>query len=64
MTEKKFSKEELEAWYGKLAQSTKEKMDQWKDGLDEDTRREVRKYWASISVITFLLGYCVGKYLF
>lgn len=28
--------------------------------LDTETRREVRKFWIAISVVTFLLGVAIG----
>lgn len=37
-----------------------QKIQEWKDSLDTDTRREVRKYWMIISGITFLVGLFIG----
>lgn len=39
-------------------------VDEWKSGLDAETRRTVRPYWITISVITFVLGCGVGNLLF
>lgn len=40
-----------------------EKIQEWKDSLDTDTRREVRKYWAGISVIALLVGIFIGTFI-
>lgn len=37
-----------------------QKIQEWKDSLNTDTRREVRKYWMIISGITFLVGLFIG----
>lgn len=39
-------------------------VDEWKSGLDAKTRRTVRPYWITISVITFVLGCAVGHLFF
>lgn len=39
-------------------------VDEWKSGLDAETRRTVRPYWITISVITFVLGCAVGHLFF
>lgn len=39
------------------------KITEWKSGLDAETRRAVRPYWITISVITFVLGCGVGNFL-
>lgn len=39
------------------------KITEWKFGLDAETRRAVRPYWITISVITFVLGCGVGHFL-
>lgn len=46
-----------------LAEDFEEKVDEWKSGLDAETRRAVRPYWITIAVIAFVLGCGVG-YLF
>lgn len=40
-----------------------EKIQEWKDSLDTDTRREVHKYWAGISVIALLVGIFIGTFI-
>lgn len=40
-----------------------EKIQEWKDSLDTDTRREVRKYWVGISVIALLVGIFIGTFI-
>ena len=40
-----------------------EKIQEWKDSLNTDTRRVVRKYWMGISVIAFLVGIFIGTYI-
>lgn len=40
------------------------KITEWESGLDTETRRAVRPYWITISVITFVLGCGVGHYFF
>lgn len=37
---------------------------EWKFGLDAETRRAVRPYWITISVIAFVLGCGVGHLFF
>lgn len=39
-------------------------VDEWKSGLDAETRRAVRPYWIAISVIAFVLGCGVGHLFF
>ena len=39
-----------------------EKMQSEKEGLETETRREVRKAWACIAVVTFLIGLGVGHF--
>lgn len=46
-----------------LAEDFEEKVDEWKDGLDAETRRAVRPYWLAITAISFVLG-CGVTYLF
>nr|DAH43626.1 MAG TPA: protein of unknown function (DUF883) [Caudoviricetes sp.] len=46
-----------------VAEDFEEKVDEWKSGLDAETRRAVRPYWITIAVIAFVLGCGVG-YLF
>lgn len=40
-----------------------EKIQEWKDSLNTDTRRVVRKYWMGISIIAFLVGIFIGIYI-
>lgn len=47
-----------------LAEDFEEKVDEWKSGLDAETRRAVRPYWITISVIAFVLGCGVGHLFF
>ena len=46
-----------------LAEDFEEKVDEWKSGLDAETRRAVRPYWLAITAISFVLG-CGVTYLF
>ena len=45
-----------------LAEDFEERVDEWKSGLDAETRRAVRPYWITISVIAFVLGCAVGQF--
>lgn len=65
------TKEEVKALLEKLGMKVDEitdeiaaEVDEWKSGLDTETRRAVRPYWITISVITFVLGCGVGNLLF
>lgn len=65
------TKEEAKALLEKLGMKVDEITDdvaaavaEWKSGLDAETRRAVRPYWITISVITFVLGCGVGNLLF
>lgn len=65
------TKEEAKAFLDKIGVKVDEitddivaKVDEWKSGLDAETRRAVRPYWITISVITFVLGCGVGHLLF
>lgn len=40
------------------------KVETYKATLDTETRRTVRKFWAVVSVIAFVLGCGVGNLLF
>lgn len=64
------TKEEAKALLEKLGMKVDEitddiaaAVDEWKSGLDSETRRTVRPYWITISVITFVLGCGVGHFL-
>ena len=46
-----------------LADDIEERIDEWKDSLDAETRRAVRPYWLAITAIAFVLG-CGVTYLF
>ena len=54
------TKEEAKALLEKLGM----KVDEVSDELDTETRRAVRPYWITISVITFVLGCGVGHLFF
>lgn len=65
------TKEEAKAFLDKIGVKVDEitddivaKVDKWKSGLDTETRRAVRPYWITISVITFVLGCGVGHLFF
>lgn len=65
------TKEEAKAFLDKIGVKADEITDdiaaevaEWKAGLDTETRRTVRPYWITISVITFVLGCGVGNLLF
>lgn len=65
------TKEEAKAFLDKIGVKVDEitddivaKVDEWKSGLDAETRRAVRPYWITISVITFVLGCGVGHLFF
>lgn len=65
------TKEEAKALLEKLGMKVDEVSDEleakimeWKAGLDTETRRAVRPYWITISVITFVLGCGVGHLCF
>lgn len=49
---------------GEITDDIAAEVDEWKAGLDTETRRAVRPYWITISVITFVLGCGVGNLLF
>lgn len=48
---------------GEITDDIAAEVDEWKSGLDAETRRTVRPYWITISVITFVLG-CGAGHLF
>lgn len=65
------TKEEVKALLEKLGMKVDEitddiaaEVDEWKSGLDAETRRTVRPYWITISVITFVLGCGMGHLIF
>lgn len=61
------TKELLEKLGMKVDEITDEiaaEVDEWKSGLDAETRRAVRPYWITIAVITFVLGCGVGHLFF
>ena len=47
-----------------LAEDFEEKVDEWKDSLDAETRRAVRPYWLAMVAIAFVLGCGVGHLFF
>lgn len=65
------TKEELKALLEQIGVKVDEITDdiavevaEWKSGLDAETRRAVRPYWITISVIAFVLGCGVGHLFF
>ena len=56
--------EKLEMKVDEITDDIAAEVDEWKSGLDAETRRAVRPYWITISVITFVLGCGVGNLLF
>lgn len=65
------TREEAKAFLDKIGVKVDEITDEiaaevaeWKFGLDTETRRAVRPYWITISVITFVLGCGVGHLFF
>lgn len=65
------SKEEAKAFLDKIGVKVDEltdelvaKVETYKATLDTETRRTVRKFWAVVSVIAFVLGCGVGHYFF
>lgn len=65
------TKDEAKALLEKLGMKVDEitdeiaaEVDEWKSGLDAETRRAVRPYWITISVIAFVLGCGVGHLFF
>lgn len=49
---------------GEITDDIAAEVAEWKAGLDTETRRAVRPYWITISVITFVLGCGVGHLFF
>lgn len=49
---------------GEITDDIATEVDEWKSGLDTETRRTVRKFWAVVSVIAFVLGCGVGHLFF
>ena len=49
---------------GEITDDIAAEVAEWKAGLDTETRRAVRQYWITISVITFVLGCGVGHLFF
>ena len=65
------TKEEAKALLEKLGikldeigDDVEEKIDEWKSGLDAETRRAVRPYWLAMVAIAFVLGCGVGHLFF
>ena len=61
------NKTELRAWLydlgikvTTLTDEGAQKIQEWKDSLNTDTRREVRKYWMIISGVAFVVGLLIG----
>ena len=46
-----------------LADDIVERVDEWKAGLDAETRRAVRPYWITVSAVAFVLGCGLGYLL-
>lgn len=65
------TKEEAKAFLDKIGVKVDEitddivaKVDEWKSGLDAETRRAVRPYWLAMVAIAFVLGCGVGHLFF
>ena len=65
------TKEELKALLEQIgvradqvADDFEERVAEWKDGLDAETRRAVRPYWLAMVAIAFVLGCGVGHLFF
>lgn len=65
------TKEEAKAFLDKIGVKVDEitddivaKVDEWKSGLDAETRRAVRPYWIAMVAIAFVLGCGVGHLFF
>lgn len=56
--------EKLGMKVGEITDDIATEVAEWKAGLDTETRRTVRPYWITISVITFVFGCGVGNLLF
>jgi hypothetical protein len=56
--------EKLGMKVGEITDDIAAEVDEWKSGFDAETRRAVRPYWITISVITFVLGCAVGHLFF
>lgn len=49
---------------GEITDDIVAKVDEWKSGLDAETRRAVRPYWLAMVAIAFVLGCGVGHLFF
>lgn len=49
---------------GEITDDIVAKVDEWKSGLDAETRRAVRPYWLAMIAIAFVLGCGVGHLFF
>lgn len=54
--------EKLGVRVGEITDDIAAEVDEWKSGLDAETRRAVRPYWITISVFAFVLGCAVGHF--
>lgn len=49
---------------GEITDDIAAEVDEWKSGLDAETRRAVRPYWLAMVAIAFVLGCGVGHLFF
>lgn len=49
---------------GEITDDIVAKVDEWKSGLDAETRRAVRPYWLAMVAIAFVLGCGMGHLFF
>ena len=54
--------EKLGVRVGEITDDIAAEIDEWKSGLDAETRRAVRPYWITLAVIAFVLGCAVGHF--
>lgn len=54
--------EKLGVRVGEITDDIAAEVDEWKSGLDAETRRAVRPYWITLAVIAFVLGCAVGHF--
>ena len=64
------TKDEVKALFEKLgmkidevSDELEERVDEWKSGLDAETRRAVRPYWIAACALCTLLGAAAGHFL-
>ena len=52
-----------EKWDKQIAEFKRE-VEEWKAGMDTDTRREVRNVWTVVAALTGVLGFLIGYWFF